>query len=250
VSNRASPQIPFNGSPSSPSSQQIGSTSGGKTLASSHQSSTAEQIQAQLSPPLHSQLEIASPPTTSTPSDRTPQKSQPQPRQRTKNRNGESILRVMVVEDDAINSQILQKRLRMDKHSVIVASNGQEAVDALRADRDIDAVLMDIQMPIMDGRTAAKEIRTLETTSSAPENVDPLRIDGRIPIFAVSASLYETDRNSLAEHFDGWLLKPLDFGRVRVLLSALEDPEKRSAEVHVQGHWERGGFLKDAPGKT
>jgi signal transduction histidine kinase len=58
---------------------------------------------------------------------------------------GEQRLRVMVVEDDMINSQILQKRLKMDKHSVLVASNGQEAVDALRKDWDVDAVLMDIQ---------------------------------------------------------------------------------------------------------
>jgi CheY-like chemotaxis protein len=58
---------------------------------------------------------------------------------------GEQRLKVLVVEDDAINSQILQKRLRMDKHSVVAVSNGQEAVDALKADWDIDAVLMDIQ---------------------------------------------------------------------------------------------------------
>lgn len=58
---------------------------------------------------------------------------------------GEQKLRVLVVEDDMINSQILQKRLKMDKHSVIVASNGQEGVDALKKDWDVDAVLMDIQ---------------------------------------------------------------------------------------------------------
>ena len=59
--------------------------------------------------------------------------------------NGESRLRVLVVEDDAINSQILQKRLRMDKHIAIPVTNGQEAVDLLKGDRDIDVVLMDIQ---------------------------------------------------------------------------------------------------------
>lgn len=59
--------------------------------------------------------------------------------------NGKQQLRVLVVEDDMINSQILQKRLKMDKHKVLVASNGQEAVDIVRHDRDIDAVLMDIQ---------------------------------------------------------------------------------------------------------
>lgn len=66
-------------------------------------------------------------------------------------------------------------------------------------------------MPIMDGRTAAQEIRKLEgkVEKSERDASGALRVDGRIPIFAVSASLYESDRADLAEHFDGWLLKPL-----------------------------------------
>jgi len=155
----------------------------------------------------------------------------------------------LVVEDDAINSQILQKRLKMDRCGVVAVADGQEAVDLLAKDWDFDVVLMDIQMPIMDGRTAAKEIRKLESKPDHPQPGanGPLRIDNRIPIFAVSASLYESDRKSLAEDFDGWLLKPLDFSRVRKLMAALEDPSKRSEEVYVQGHWERGGYLRDAP---
>jgi len=54
-------------------------------------------------------------------------------------------LRVLVVEDDAINSQILQKRLKMDKHKTKAVPNGQEAVDLLNNDWEFDAVLMDIQ---------------------------------------------------------------------------------------------------------
>jgi CheY-like chemotaxis protein len=64
-------------------------------------------------------------------------------------------------------------------------------------------------MPIMDGRTAAAEIRKLEATNPDQSGIDPLRLDDRIPIIAVSASLYESDRANLSEHFDGWLLKPL-----------------------------------------
>jgi CheY-like chemotaxis protein len=65
----------------------------------------------------------------------------------------------------------------------------------------------------MDGRTAAREIRKLEAKLHENTQINPLRVDGRIPIFAVSASLYESDRESLAENFDGWLLKPLgEFG--------------------------------------
>lgn len=54
-------------------------------------------------------------------------------------------LRILVVEDDAINSQILQKRLKMDKHTPLAVPNGQEAVDRLNKDWKFDAVLMDIQ---------------------------------------------------------------------------------------------------------
>lgn len=61
----------------------------------------------------------------------------------------------------------------------------------------------------MDGRTSAKEIRKLEARTPHPDNIEPFKVDGRTPIFAVSASLYEDDRANLAENFDGWLLKPL-----------------------------------------
>ncbi|KAE8542982.1 hypothetical protein D1P53_000469 [Cryptococcus gattii VGV] len=169
------------------------------------------------------------------------------PKRNKKGPNGETVMRVMVVEDDPINSQILQKRLKMDKHAVIAVTNGQEAVDLLEKDRDIDAILMDIQMPIMDGRTSAKEIRKLEARTPHPDNIEPFKVDGRTPIFAVSASLYEDDRANLAENFDGWLLKPLDFSRVRAILEGLENSDKRAAEVYRQGNWERGGYLKGEP---
>lgn len=163
-----------------------------------------------------------------------------------KSPKGLPILRVLIVEDDIVNSQILQKRLRMEHHHVIAVSNGQEAVDALSKDWDIDVVLMDIQMPIMDGFQAAAEIRKLESTIDTIAGIDPVRVDGRIPIFAVSASLYEHDRGSLSKNFDGWILKPLDFARVRSILSGLEDTTKRAAEVYKAGHWEAGGYFNGA----
>lgn len=66
-------------------------------------------------------------------------------------------------------------------------------------------------MPIMDGKTAASEIRKQEAKlpQGRTQGISPLLVDGRIPIFAVSASLYEDDRAGLARNFDGWLLKPL-----------------------------------------
>lgn len=95
----------------------------------------------------------------------------------------------------------------------------------------------------MDGRTAANEIRKLEAKPDHKDDPNSLRVDNRIPIFAVSASLYESDRIGLSRDFDGWLLKPLDYKRVRVLLSGLQDAAKRDPEVYVNGQWERGGYF-------
>lgn len=154
-------------------------------------------------------------------------------------------LRILVVEDDVINSQILQKRLKMDKHTVLAVENGQEAVDRIAADWDFDAIIMDIQMPIMDGYEAAAAIRALEAKGPPTGAIDPVRVDDRIPIFALSASLYEDDRAQLGTHFDGWLLKPLQFNRMRALLAALMDGEKRAQEIYQPGQWERGGYFRD-----
>lgn len=163
---------------------------------------------------------------------------------------GAPQLRILVVEDDVINSQILQKRLKMDKHTVRAVENGQEAVDLITSDWDFDAVVMDIQMPIMDGFESAREIRLLERgLVAAPEGIDPIRVDGRLPIFALSASLYENDRQHLGAHFDGWLLKPLNFKRLRALLEALLDPSKRAEEIYRPGQWERGGYFRDGTEK-
>jgi len=49
------------------------------------------------------------------------------------------------MQDDPINAKVLQKRLRSDGHQVVHATNGQEAIDVIVADREFDCVLMDIQ---------------------------------------------------------------------------------------------------------
>lgn len=165
---------------------------------------------------------------------------------------GETHLRVLVVEDDPVNMQILTRRMKMDKHTVLQAQNGQEAVDLLSKDWDIDAIIMDIQMPIMDGYEAARTIRKMEASPDEPTDIEPVRIDGRIPIFALSASLYEADRSRLAEHFDGWLLKPLNISRLRAILRGLMSSEARNAELYRTGHWEAGGYFRGdhQPGAT
>jgi len=158
-------------------------------------------------------------------------------------------LRVLIVEDDQINRSVLAKRLTIDGHSVTCATNGQEGVEVVEADRDFDCILMDIQMPILNGFEAAKRIRALENDDGEAMPETSLRaskrLNGRIPIFAVSASLLERQRDEMLEYgMDGWILKPIDFKRLRAILQGILDSGQRELDVYRPGYnWEAGGWL-------
>jgi CheY-like chemotaxis protein len=116
-----------------------------------------------------------------------------------------SGLSVLVVEDNEINA--LLTRLG---HRPAVASEGAAALDAWQAARaagaPYDLVLMDLQMPVMDGIAAARRLRQLEDESGA----------ARVPILALTANASAEDRDSaLAAGMNGVLLKPLDPDRLR-----------------------------------
>jgi DNA-binding response OmpR family regulator len=69
--------------------------------------------------------------------------------------------------------------------------------------------------------------------------------NGRLPVFAVSASLVEREKDKYIDAgFDGWILKPVDFKRVNHLLKGIVDRETRNACVHEPGKWEQGGWFK------
>ncbi|KAF8505369.1 phytochrome-like protein [Hysterangium stoloniferum] len=160
-------------------------------------------------------------------------------------------MRVLVVDDDAINRTILSKRLTLDGQEVLRSTNGQEAVEMIQQDRSFDCVLMDIQMPILDGFGATKEIRKFEalhTLTLSPSTRTSLRLNGRIPIFAVSASLVESQRELMTSlGFDGWILKPIDFKRLRLILRGITDTSARQSCVYHPGYnWEVGGWLSGA----
>ncbi|KZO92680.1 hypothetical protein CALVIDRAFT_519984 [Calocera viscosa TUFC12733] len=162
-------------------------------------------------------------------------------------------LRILVVEDDPINRMILHKRLVTDGHTVINTTNGQEAVEKVESDRDFDCILMDIQMPILNGFEASEKIREYESQNVlAQGTARPSTIlNGRIPIFAVSASLVEGARETLSERgMDGWILKPIDYKRLGTLLRGISDHTQRAADVYRQGHWEIGGWLEPPPGAS
>jgi CheY-like chemotaxis protein len=117
-------------------------------------------------------------------------------------------LRVLIVEDNEINQLVLAKRLRMGGHIVITSADGQEGLDIVKTDKDFDCILMDINMPILNGFEATQKIREAEATfvvTPGTEQRVSQVLNGRIPIFAVSASLLEEQREKLSDcGMDGW----------------------------------------------
>ncbi|KIY71736.1 hypothetical protein CYLTODRAFT_450579 [Cylindrobasidium torrendii FP15055 ss-10] len=170
-------------------------------------------------------------------------------KKRPPSQNSLNKLRVLI--DNHMNAMILGKRLTIDGHTVITTKHGQEALDLVRQDREFDVILMDLNMPILDGYEASREIRLFEESEEAqpPSTRLSRQLHGRIPIFAVSASCEEQQRHRLSDYgMDGWILKPINFKRLAILLSGITSLEQRRADLYHPGcEWESGGWLHDAP---
>lgn len=111
-------------------------------------------------------------------------------------------LKILLVEDNMINMKIETEILRTIGFTVEAAENGSIALEKMAASSpgDFDLILMDIQMPVMDGRQAAEAIRRLE---------NPLLAN--IPIIALSANAFESDkRMSIESGMNAHLTKPMD----------------------------------------
>jgi len=154
-------------------------------------------------------------------------------------------MRVLVAEDDPVNSRIIQKRLQKLGHEVFLTVNGEECASTY-GDKSgfFDIILMDMQMPIVDGLTSAKMIRSYE--KSHPEHLLSTRatLNGRVPIIAVSASLIERERQMYIDAgFDGWILKPIAFQRLSEIMLGIVDKQVRRNNLYKTGNWESGGWF-------
>lgn len=114
--------------------------------------------------------------------------------------------RILMAEDNEVNAAIATEILRDKGAEIDVAGNGQAAVDAFAAHPAgyYDVILMDVQMPVLDGRAAARAIRALPR----PDGAD-------IPIFALSADAFVEDiRLSKESGMNDHLVKPIDFDQL------------------------------------
>ena len=122
------------------------------------------------------------------------------------NTHGDNV-NVLIVEDNEVNQLVLKSFVSKMGYQSMSALNGQEALD-LVAKNQFSMILMDCQMPIMDGFDATRQIRRLK------------RNEPRIPIIAVTANAMEGDRERcLAAGMDDYLKKPVSMDRLRASMN-------------------------------
>ncbi len=126
-------------------------------------------------------------------------------------------LRVLLAEDNPVNQQVAVAMLVKRGHAVHVSSNGRDAVDAVRA-RDYDVVLMDIQMPEMDGFEATHAIREL------PQGKD-------LPIIGLTAHALSGERERCLSHgMTDYLAKPFRAHELFALVEGTAEPKAPAAQ--------------------
>ena len=156
--------------------------------------------------------------------ENTSQIMQPSPRASAAPDPSVTGLRILVAEDNLVNQKVVRSMLSRGAHLVTMVGNGEEAVTA-SAIATFDLILMDVQMPVLDGLEAARHIRAREA-----------RTGGRTPIVAITANAMRDDRQvCLNAGMDYYLSKPLD----RDQLIRLVDSIGRSA-------WSTAGRGKSA----
>ncbi|MCR9199930.1 MAG: ATP-binding protein [Planctomycetaceae bacterium] len=109
--------------------------------------------------------------------------------------------RFLLAEDNNVNQLLAETLLRNMGHDVVIVSNGQQAVNAYTSDTNFDIILMDVQMPLLDGIGATEQIRSWEKQQGLPG----------IPIIALTAHAMATDQSRcLDAGMDDYVTKPID----------------------------------------
>ena len=166
-------------------------------------------------------------------------------------RSVERRLNILVAEDNPTNQTLVRLLLEQDRHRVTLVPDGREAV-AKSGTTSYDLILMDVQMPEMDGFEATAAIRQRERTTG-----------GHIPIVAMTAHAMAGDRERCLEHgMDGYVSKPLRTDELMATIDGLFAPEQTRSTIDGETLVADFGhnptvlaevirvFLSDAPGQA
>ena len=120
---------------------------------------------------------------------------------------GTAMTKIMLVEDNEMNRDMLSRRLQRIGYEVVIACNGKEALDLVQSERP-DLILMDLSLPEMDGWEATRRLKADNTTKS-------------IPLIVLTAHALKTDREGAFEvGCDDFDVKPIDFQRLLIKIES------------------------------
>ncbi len=132
------------------------------------------------------------------------------PAQIEKPKEATGSLHVLVVEDNRVNQRLASKHLEKLGHTVVIANNGLEALQQIEQ-QSFDLVLMDVQMPEMDGLEATKQLRNREIGTGR-----------HVPVIALTAHAMEGDRAAcLAAGMDDYVSKPIVYQQLLEAIQAV-----------------------------
>ena len=119
------------------------------------------------------------------------------------------IKKVLIVEDNRVTAEIISKIIENNNYEPVFASNGQEALDVIENDRDFALILMDCEMPVMDGFEATANIRKREKEQKLL----------RIPIIALTANVMDGYKQTcLKNGMDDYLPKPIAVDQINEII--------------------------------
>lgn len=131
------------------------------------------------------------------------------------------MARILLVEDNEMNRDMLMRRLQRQGHDILIAVNGQQAIDLAESEQP-DLILMDMSLPQIDGWEATLQLKAKSETKN-------------IPIIALTAHALEEDRErSFRAGVDDFDTKPVKFPRLQEKISALLDANPELRERYIK----------------
>ncbi len=129
------------------------------------------------------------------------------------------MAKILVVEDDSMNRNMIVHRLAWEGYDVIIAADGAEAVALAQAERP-DLILMDMGLPVMTGWEATRQLKAATAETAG------------IPIIALTAYALDTDRaKALAAGCDEYEAKPMQFRQLLAKMAVLLSSRARHADT-------------------
>jgi two-component system sensor histidine kinase/response regulator len=141
-------------------------------------------------------------------------------------------LHILVAEDNIVNQRVAVTLLQKWGHTTVLACNGAEAVEK-SAKENFDLILMDVQMPVLDGFRATTSIRQMEQSRSS--NIDSTTKVRFMPIVAMTAHAMSGDAERIiSAGMDGYISKPLNAKKLQELLQLVATGQLQKSHSTLQ----------------